>query len=175
MTKMTSAEAAKLLRKLNEELDAIIRKEAQSKDFLAALGEDPESVRPKYDYSGTSRQIDGLEARIRQLKHAINLFNTTTAVPEIGMTVDQALVYIPQLTKRCEKLRDMMNKFPKTRETAAGFGRGSALIDYRYLNYDAAEVEADYREAKRELDTAQLQLDLINSTAELSVDDSVLG
>ena len=49
MVQLTSAEAAKILKKLNEELSSVMRKEEQSKDFLAAMGEDPETVRP-YGY-----------------------------------------------------------------------------------------------------------------------------
>ena len=174
MTNMTSAEAAKVLRKLNEELNSVILKESQSKEFLAALGEDPETVRPAYDYADTNEKINVLERKIRLLKHAINVFNTTTVVPKIDMTIDQALVYIPQLTKRCDKLRVMMDKLPKTRESAYTFGRGNAVIDYRYVNYDIEEVMRDYNKYKIELDCAQLQLDLVNSTLLLSVDDAVL-
>ena len=171
---MTSAEAAKLLKKLNEELNSVMRKEEQSRDFLAALGEDPESVRPKYDYEDTGRKIGEIERKIRLLKHAINVFNTTTVVPEIDMTVDQVLIYIPQLTKKCNKLWEMMNKLPKVRENAVGYGRGNPVIDYRYLNYDVENVERDYYKCKSELDRAQIQLDLVNSTLKLSVDDTVI-
>ena len=44
MVQLTSAEAAKILKKLNEELSSVMRKEEQSKDFLAAMGEDPETL-----------------------------------------------------------------------------------------------------------------------------------
>ena len=46
MVQLTSAEAAKILKKLNEELSSVMSKEEQSKDFLAAMGEDLETVRP---------------------------------------------------------------------------------------------------------------------------------
>lgn len=72
MVQLTSAEAAKILKKLNEELSSVMRKEEQSKDFLAAMGEDPETVRPKYDYEDTSKKIDEIETKIRLLKHSIN-------------------------------------------------------------------------------------------------------
>lgn len=65
MVQLTSAEAAKILKKLNEELSSVMRKEEQSKDFLAAMGEDPETVRPKYDYEDTSKKIDEIETKIR--------------------------------------------------------------------------------------------------------------
>ncbi len=175
MAQLTSAEAAKILKKLNEELSSVLRKEEQSKDFLAALGEDPETVRPKYDYIETGKKIEELESKIRSIKHAINIFNTTTIVPEMDMTVDQVLVLIPQLTKRCDKLWQMMNKLPKTRESASGYGRGNSIIDYRYTNYDIDQVERDYYKFKKELDRAQLQLDLVNSTYPLLVDDSVVS
>ena len=175
MAKLTSAEAAKILRKLNEELYSVLQKEEQSKDFLAALGEDPETVRPAYDYAKTSERIREIEAKIRLLKHAINVFNNTTLVPEINMTIDQALIYIPQLTNRYATLREMMNKLPKVRESAAMYGRGNSIIDYRYINYDLEQVERDCRACKSELDRAQLQLDLVNSTLPFSVDDSVIG
>lgn len=92
----------------------------------------------------------------------------------INMTVDQALIYIPQLTKRCSKLWEMMNKLPKARETVLGYGRNNSVIDYRYVNYDIEKVENDYYKCKSELDRAQLQLDLVNSTVQLTVDELVV-
>ena len=49
--KMTSAQAAKLLRQWNESLKALQRREENTKTLLASLGEDLESVRPEYDYA----------------------------------------------------------------------------------------------------------------------------
>ena len=49
--KYTSAQANKLLKKLNDEYDLLLAEEAESSTFLAAMGEDPESVRPEYDYT----------------------------------------------------------------------------------------------------------------------------
>lgn len=116
-----------------------------------------------------------IETKIRLLKHSINVFNMTTTVPKLNMTVDQALIYIPQLSKKCNKLWEMMNKVPKTRESANMYGRGNSIIDYRYINYDLKEVEQDYYKCRNELDVAQLQLDLVNSTLRFSIDDSVIA
>lgn len=176
MARCTSAQAAKLLKKLSDELCSVIRREEQGREFLAALGEDPESVRPEYDYAGTRDRIEELEAKIRALKHAVNVFNTTTAVPEAEMTVDQVLILIPQLTKKCDKLWEMMHRPPKTRESASGSGRrGLPLIDYRYANYDTAEAERDYYACKKRLSCVQLQLDLVNSTLPIDIDESIAG
>ena len=43
----TSAQANKLLKKLNDEYTALLDKETRSRDFRAAMGEDVESVRDR--------------------------------------------------------------------------------------------------------------------------------
>ena len=146
----TSAQANKLLKKLNDEYTALLDKETRSRDFRAAMGEDVESVRPVYDYAETQIRLAELEAKIRKLKHAINVFNATQTVDGFDMTIDELLVYIPQLTKR------------KNKRVEEQYGRQSSIIDYTYANYDIAAVEADYEKAADELSRAQLALDAVN-------------
>ena len=157
----TSAQANKLLKKLNDEHAALLDKETRSKDFRAAMGEDVESVRPAYDYADTQKKLAELEQRIRKVKHAINVFNATHVIPDFGMTIDEMLVYIPQLTQRKNKLADMKARLPKQR-VEEQYGRQSNIIDYSYANYDLAVVEADYEKVSDELSRAQLALDAVN-------------
>ncbi len=167
--RMTSAEAAKLLRKLNEQLDNVLLMEQQSREFSAALGEDVDSVRPAYDYGKIQEQIESLETRIRQVKHALNSFNLVQEVPGFaGMTIDQMLVYIPQLSRRKSKLSLMQQRLPRQRERVS-YGGGSQIIEYSYANYDLEMVKADYERVSEELARAQTALDLINTTAQLEI------
>ena len=168
--KYTSAQANKLLKKLNDEYSALLDKEQRSRDFRAAMGEDIESVRPAYDYAKTQARLEELEGAIRRLKHAINCFNTTQVVDGFGITIDEMLVYIPQLTQRKNKLADMKARLPKER-VEEQYGRQSNIIDYTYANYDIAAVEADYEQAADELARAQMALDAANQqdTSELPV------
>ena len=159
--KYTSAEANKLLKKLNDEYAALLEKERRSRDFRAAMGEDVASVRPAYDYAKTQARLAELEENIRRIKHAVNCFNTTQSVDGFNMTIDEMLVYIPQLTKRKSKLLEMKSKLPKER-VEEQYGRQSNIIDYTYTNYDLAAVEADYKKAVDELSRAQLALDTVN-------------
>ena len=159
--KYTSAQANKLLKKLNDEYSALLDKEQRSRDFRAAMGEDAESVRPAYDYAETQARLAELEEKIRRLKHAINCFNMTHFVDGFEMTIDEMLVYIPQLTRRKNKLLEMKSRLPKER-VEEQYGRQSNIIDYRYANYDIAAVEADYDKTVDELSRAQLALDAIN-------------
>ena len=159
--KYTSAQANKLLKKLNDEYSALLHKEQRSRDFRAAMGEDIESVRPAYDYAKTQARLEELEGTIRRLKHAINCFNTTQVVDGFGITIDEMLVYIPQLTKRKSKLLEMKSRLPKER-VEEQYGQQPNIIDYTYTNYDLAVVEADYEKTADELSRAQLALDTVN-------------
>ena len=159
--KYTSAKANKLLKKLNDEYAALLEKERRSRDFRAAMGADVASVRPAYDYAKTQAHLAELEENIRRIKHAVNCFNTAQSVDGFNMTIDEMLVYIPQLTKRKSKLLEMKSKLPKER-VEEQYGRQSNIIDYTYTNYDLAAVEADYEKAVDELSRAQLALDAVN-------------
>ena len=167
--KYTSAEAAKLLRKLNEEHEALLQLERQSNQFVAAVSEDPESVRPAYDFAAVQAKLGELEEKIRRVKHALNVFNTTHEVPGFGMTIDQMLVYIPQLNQRRVKLRDMAGALPKTRVKGRG-AVSSAVIEYNYANYSIEEAKAAADAVSDELARAQTALDRVNSTETMEIE-----
>jgi hypothetical protein len=167
--KYTSAEAAKLLRRLSEEHDMLTELERQSRTFVAAVSEDPESVRPKYDFAEVQAKLAELEGKIRRVKHALNIFNSTHLVPGFDMTIDQMLVYIPQLSQRKQKLREMAGVLPKTR-VASRMMSGSGIIDYTYANYDVAAAEAAAAAASEELARAQTALDKVNTTETMEIE-----
>ncbi len=165
--KLTSAEANKLLRKLHEEHNALTGKEDLARTFTAATVENPEDARPEYDYGQMQAQIAEVETQIRTLKHALNLFNVSQELPGVGMTIDQALVYIPQLTQRRRKLSAMRAIPAKMRNDHYN---GSNLIEYTYANYDLEQANADYLAATDELAKVQNALDLVNSTVQFEVE-----
>lgn len=164
----TSSEAGKLLKKLMEEQNVLLERERQSREFVASVGEDLESVRPLCDYSETQEKLNDLERKIRQVKHSINLFNLHHEVPGFSMTVDQMLVYIPQLTTKKQKLFEMAGRLPKVRDNS--FGHSSNFIDYRYANYDVEKAKEDFAAVSDELSRAQTALDLLNTTETLEID-----
>lgn len=166
----TSTEAAKLLRRLNEEHEALLAEENQSKMFHAALGEDMESVRPVYHYEEMQEKLAELERKIRIVKHSINLFNLTQEIPDFNMTIDQMLIYLPQLTAKKNKLNWMARRLPKQRENLGGFGGSSNVIDYQYTNYDIEKVKQDYAKVSEELAKAQTALDFINNTKKMEIE-----
>lgn len=165
--KISSKNASKLLKQFNEERDSLILQENQSKMFLAAVGEDIESVRPEYDYEAVQKQLKNLEEKIVKLKHAINVFNTTTVLKDFEMSIDEMLVYIPQLTQRKNKLDQMRKVLPKQRVENY---TSSNIIDYRIINYDLEKIRKDYDKTVEELNRAQSVLDEANINLSFEVD-----
>ena len=158
---VTSAQANKLLRKLSEEHRHLLAREQAVRTFVAATVENLEDARPPYDYRETQARLEALEAQIRAVKHAINRFNLSQTLPETELTIDQALVYLPQLSARREKLARMRAVSPKERRESV---RATNLIEYTYANYNPAEAEADFVTVSDELSRLQNALDLVNST-----------
>lgn len=169
MNEIYICQSKQTAKKLNEEYNSLISEEGKNSTFLAVMGEDPESVRPEYDYERTQAALSNLEKRIIRLKHAINLFNTSHKLPGFDLTVDEALVYIPQLSQRVKKLAEMKTRLPKARKEKEYYSR-SNIIDYRYTNYDRNVVIDDYEKAFDELSAIQTTLDTLNNSEEPEVD-----
>ena len=163
----TSAEANKLLSKLYSEQNMVLEKEEMCRNFIAATCENIEDVRPDYDFEAYQEKIAELEKSIRTVKHAINVFNVTHVIPGFGITIDQALVYIPQLTSRKFKLLAMSKRNAKRRLSNDS---GSNLIEYEYANYDIAAAEEKFRKISDELSRLQNALDVENSTVKFEID-----
>ena len=166
--KMTSAQAAKLLRQLNDELRTLQLREGNTCSFVAALEEDIESVRPAYNFKEMRDAQAEVECKIRKVKHAINVFNTTTIIPDFNITIDEMLIYLPQLNAECATLSKMRDAMPKVR-VSSGYSGGGNIIDYKYANYDIEEVGRYYTDVSETLAKAQIALDLVNSTVEFEI------
>lgn len=113
MTKMTSAYANKMLRKLNEDKEFWNSKERSGYLYVAALDEEP--VIPDYDYCEVAKNIEEIVEKIIKIKHAINLANATNQI-QVGdrqMTADMILVKMAQLNVRKQMLDNMRKQSSK--------------------------------------------------------------
>ena len=167
--KYTSAEANKLLNGIQGRISDITRKEDLAASFRVASGEDVESLRPQYDFAATQKELESLEEKVRIVKHAINTFNLTHTLPGFdGLTIDQALVLIPQVRGRINKLRSMSGVLPKQR--IIDRYNSANYVDYLVSNYDIEEAEQAYVEAKELLASLHLALDAVNTTETMEID-----
>lgn len=165
---MTSAEANKKLKQLQEKKKSLVEAERKNAWFVAATTEDVEEVQMNYDYDYgyDVQEIDGIDNEIRCLKHQINKFNVSCMVPELGMTIDQVLVYLPQLKEKQHRLARLADHLPKQR-VSDRYGSRSTLIEYEYANYDVADAKEDYEKVSKLVADVQLALDRVNNSVEI--------
>ena len=163
--KYSSQQLGKILKKTEDELNSVMVNEFHSKAYVCSVNEDPATCRPEYDFIAVQKLKDELACKVRKIKHALNAFNISTVVPGFDMTVDQILIYIPQLSKLKSLYGDMRTKLPKVRVV-----KTSQIIDYEYINYDLKEVSAKYEDVSELLSAAQIALDKVNAAEVIEID-----
>lgn len=162
--KVTSASANKLLRTLEDEKTYLRNIEDQSCTYI--LSESEFDEKPDYDYLDTKRQIEEIDEKVLKIKHAINVFNTSTMLPDLDITIDVALVKMAQLNQMKAKLDVLRKKLPK--ERIPSFGKD--YIEYSYINYDMSVVRDDYKKVSDQIIALQLALDTCNQTMKFEID-----
>ena len=166
MRKVSPATVSKKINALKEELKDLERYEKGASSFSFTVGEDKEALRPSYDYKETQKRYKELTAEIRKLRHTMNIFNTSTIVPGFDMTVDEMLVYLPQLRERKQTLNEM-RKAPVSGRSSSVLG---GVVEYKYCNYSVQKAAEDYKAITDEYAKAHTALDFINATGEIEVD-----
>ena len=156
-----------MIRQLKDQYIMLSRQESNVVSFIAATTENIEDIRPDYSYEETAEKLDEIDRKVRKIKHALNVFNSTTVVDGFDMTIDEMLVFLPQETDRLRKLGIMLSKPAKSR--AENTGR-TAIIEYEYLNYELAKVQKDYDELLERKNKAMTALDLVNNTVQFEVE-----
>lgn len=163
---MTSATANKYLKQLNSDLNYVYQQETRDNTFIKISGEDP--IVPDYSLNGTRERVKGIMDQIVAVKHAINVFNTTTIVGDTGLTVDQVLVKMSILNKEKERLENMRS-MPKSRVRQT-IRCTSSLPEYDMANYEPKAAEAIYDSLVKQVTDLQLALDATNSKVTFDVD-----
>lgn len=174
---MTSQEANKLLKRLEDKLQQLVEKERRCATYSEFHGSNTETpICPAvddYSFSKTRAEISKYNMAIRSVKHCINLFNVTQTLPDTGLTIDAALVYMAQLNQEKRRLDDLRNREKKS--VRAGMaGRSTAgFIEVTVTNYDPADAAVEYESASRLLDKIIADLDHVNTTEKFTVDTVV--
>lgn len=166
--KVTSALASKKIKLLEEQKTRLLELENTSCLFVRADGETEEP--PAYDYAATKAELDEINTKIRKIKHAVNVFNTTTYLETVGLYIDEALVEMFMLNRRKDMLKSMSNRLPKERVNN-GYVRSNLAIEYKYVNYDMEMVKKDFEECCQRIFDIQLALDHANQTAFFDIEE----
>lgn len=164
MKQVTPAAANKLVRKLEDEKNYLISMMNEVSTYIEAEGVEP--VIPEFNYEDTIGEILAIDEKIAKIKHQINIFNTSTTIPEIGITVDQALVKMAQLNHLKNYIDRMRKRQKKCRyNTLAG-----TIIQYECVNYDIEKTKVDYEKISNEIIEIQMGLDKCNQTITFDLD-----
>lgn len=135
--------------------------------FVVAVSEgNPEELRPEFDFTGTVREIDCIDEKIRKIKHSRNIFNTTTLLPEETITLDEALVLMSMLNKNYTYFVKLGNRQAKERQSNTFDNK----IEYVYTNYDIQEVKNYGRTMYERMLELQSKINLVNSTYNFELD-----
>lgn len=164
---MSPAYASKLIKQKNAEIKDILISEKETSTTRAFAEEDVTQLRKVYSFSFTQEHLELLRQDILSLKHAINQFNVTTVLPDLGYTIDCALVRMKMLSEQKEKLAGMMRVQPVTRQNLT-FGNGKPEFIYR--NYEDRDVREAYEKVDAELTQIQLALDKQNLDSIIEVE-----
>ena len=136
--KLTSAGANKMIKAWNEDLEGLLKKEEAESRTTYGINEEP--LPANYDFARMQQQMDALNQKIAVLRHAVNVFNTTTMLEGFGFTIDEALVRMAMLTKKKQRLAQM-KQVPLLVRTSPGYGSNTPEMTCR--NYDAEQVEQE--------------------------------
>lgn len=165
MKRVTSAAANKMIRKLEDEKLFLLANMNESATYIEAEGSEP--IIPEFDYLTTQHEILEIDNKIMKIKHAVNQFNVETVIPEIELTIDQALVKMAQLNAMKNTLDRMRKRLPKSRYNAYGT---TNVIQYECINYSIDDVKQKYDEISDYIIEIQMGLDKCNQTIEFDLD-----
>ena len=143
----------------------MLKKEEAESRTTYGINEEP--LPANYDFARMQQQMDALNQKIAVLRHAVNVFNTTTMLEGFGFTIDEALVRMAMLTKKKQRLAQM-KQVPLLVRTSPGYGSNTPEMTCR--NYDAEQVEQEYRRVSDQLTALQLTLDRANLLLEFEVE-----
>ena len=164
--KLTSAAAAKAIKTLEDRKSFLLSTEVNDREYVQA--EDEKADIPEYSFTDTNQEIDQIDLKIRTIKHALNVFNTTTVLAS-GQTIDESLVEMAQLNQKLPRLSMMRSKQRKRRLNGMETSRRD-VAEFENLNYDPKEVEKVYEENMKRVQQIQLALDKVNQTVEFEVE-----
>ena len=166
----TSASAGKYLKALEEEKANLLRRERECCTYVVGEGEEP--CPPAYDYADTRARVAEIDAKTLRLRHALHLFNGETVLEGPGITIDEALILMAQLSRERQVLASMRARQPRTRLGAPSWHAPAraASVEWQVASYDPAEADRDWREVSDRIAELQLAVDLANQTITFEAD-----
>ena len=133
----------------------LLEKEACT--YRVMEGEEPSAKKTKYDYKETLEELNEYDSSIRLAKHSINSFSVSRFIPEYNMTLDELEMYLEDLDRRFNTLKELGDAHPikrtivnrSVRHTIANYDLKQARKDSERLDDERRKVRSIISEIKK--------------------------
>lgn len=115
----------------------LLKEEKKACSYRVMEGEAPSAKKPEYEYEETLNQLMELDDSIRSAKHTINSFSVSRYVPEYNMTLDELEMYLEDLDRRFNTLKELGDAHPIKRTIV------NRSVRHTIANYDLKQARKD--------------------------------
>ncbi|MDY4798253.1 MAG: hypothetical protein SO157_02760 [Bullifex sp.] len=115
----------------------LLKEEKKVCSYRVMEGEDSSAKKPEYDYEETWNQLMEFDDSIRSAKHTINSFSVSHYVPEYNMTLDELEMYLEDLDRRFNTLKELGAAHPIKRTIV------NRSVRHTIANYDLKQARKD--------------------------------
>ena len=166
--KITPDGAQKMIHSLENQRRQLVEKMNELSTFIVAVSEgNPEDLRPEFNFTDTVNEIKMIDEKIMKIKHARNVFNTTTYLPDEQMTIDEALIMMAVLNNNYKYYTKLGNAQKKRRNMSSYANE----IEYIYTNYDIGEAKNCGKSMYDKMLEIQSKLNLVNTSYTFEIDE----
>lgn len=154
----------------------LLKEEKKACSYRVMEGEDPSAKKPEYDYVETWNQIMEFDDSIRSVKHAINSFSVSRYVPEYDMTLDELEMYLEDLDRRFNTLKELGDAHPIKRTIVNRSVRHTiANYDLKQARKDSERLDDERRKVRRIISEIKESEVFENENFGLEFDDETLS
>ena len=154
----------------------LLKEEKKSCSYKVMEGEDPSAKKPEYDYEETRNQLMEFDDSVRLAKHTINSFSVSRYVPEYNMTLDELEMYLEDLDRRFNTLKELGDAHPIKRTIVNRSVRHTiANYDLKQARKDSERLDDERRKVRRIISEIKESEVFENENFGLEFDDETLS
>ena len=154
----------------------LLKEEKKVCSYRVMEGEDSSAKKPEYDYEETWNQLMEFDDSIRSAKHTINSFSVSHYVPEYNMTLDELEMYLEDLDRRFNTLKELGDAHPIKRTIVNRSVRHTiANYDLKQARKDSERLDDECRKVRRIISEIKESEVFENENFGLEFDDETLS
>ena len=154
----------------------LLKEEKKACSYRVMDGEDPSAKKPEDDYEETRKQLKEFDDAVRLAKHTINSFSVPRYVPECNMNLDELEMYLEDLDRRFNTLKELGDAHPIKRTIVNRSVRHTiANYDLKQARKDSERLDDERRKVRRIISEIKESEEFENENFGLEFDDETLS